>query len=163
MATVSGSCFFTGSTRPTLGLSRIIAAQCSNSSVNPLRLQDLYPATSHLPYNLNCNKFNHHERLNGPQLCLSSDRCKNTFPCCDAQWLLHSTCSRKYAVWKYSLQFISTLGLNISLSLPEESGLSQHFNKNLIYKRQRGTLPSPNGTHSSDGLGRSEIFTNLTG
>ena len=40
--------------------------------------------------------------------------------CCDqviAQWLQHSTCSRKYVAWKYSLQFIYTFGHNIGLSL----------------------------------------------
>ena len=99
--------------------SRIIATRCSYCFINPLRPQNCIYLQSHLSclHKLNCNLFSHHEIL----YFISQHRPPTTirlFLLCHlviaqwtkvpVHWLLHPSCSTKYAALKYSLQSIST-------------------------------------------------------
>ena len=106
-----------GTAHPICDPSRIIATR----QLNALTV----PWSHNVSNSCNCNRFNHCER---PIFCLSighqpgatSDNPAAISSCCDqvvAQWLQHSTCSRKHVAWKYSLKFICTFRRNISLPL----------------------------------------------
>ena len=105
--------------------SRIIATRALNALTVPwshyVSINCVYKQ-SHLLrwYKRYWNRFNHRE--SPIFLSIGHQRQSAISSCCEpgdqiAQWLEHTTCSRKYVAWKYTLQFISTFGRNISLSL----------------------------------------------
>ena len=78
---------------PNLWPIRIIATWFLYCSINPFRPQNCIYLQSDLSclYKLNYNIFNHHARL-----CFSLHRPSPAIRLVIAQWLEHSTCSRKY-------------------------------------------------------------------
>ena len=97
--------------------SRIIATWFSYCSINPLRPPNCIYLQADLSclYKLNCNIFNHHERLDfslhwpAPAIChffwlvvtYQLVTAGSGTRLVIAQWLEHSMCSRKYVAWRY--------------------------------------------------------------